>query len=157
MTQVLKTCPHCGGNISGLENDKRAVRWRVRVRLYDMVSDDKSPAADSDPELGVEQPGVEICYGLKGAAEYINQLATAYHKGPCPGLDMETLEGKIPGLRPTLSRRGGNAVWRLPYDTARTWSADPSHEPVWLARVDLVRVEDAPQEPEPPRYRRPMP
>jgi hypothetical protein len=157
MTHILKNCPGCGINLTGLENDKRAVRWRCRVRLYDMVTDDKSPQADSDPELDPDQPGTEIVWGLKGVADLVIQMAGLYHgTGMLSGLDAATLDAKIPGLRPTLSRRGGNAVWRLPYDTVRTWSADPGHEPVWLARVDLERVdgdEEAPSH-ERPHYRR---
>lgn len=155
MTRTPTHCPNCGHPIVGsLEHDKRAVKWRVRVRLYDMIADDKSPQADSDPELAPDVPGTLVCAGLKGVADVVMQLAmTFHHTTQLPGLDAKTLDAKTPGLRPTLSRRGGNAVWRLPYDTQRTF--DPARrEAAWMARVDLERIDATPEGTNHPTFRR---
>ena len=141
---TTKHCWQCGApQMADLEADKRARWWRARVRLYDLSKDGNEPQADSDPELSPELPGTLICAGLRGVADAVIQLATAFHGGPCIGLDMDTLDARIPGLRPTLSRRGGNAVWRIPYDT--TQSFDPvrhQQKPTWMARVTLERIKD---------------
>lgn len=156
MTQ-FKNCPQCGCNLSGLEHDKRAVRWRVRIRLYDLAYSDTEPMADTEPELHPTDPGTWEAAGLKGVADLVIQLAMNFHHTtePLKGLEPERIDAKIPGLRPTLSRRGGNAVWRLPYDTQRTWDATGHRSPAWLARVDLERIEDKAPEPAPrPTFRR---
>jgi hypothetical protein len=139
---TTKHCWQCGApQLSDLELDKRARKWRVRIRLYDMIADDTEPRADSDPELSPDQPGTLICAGLKGVVDTVLQLAVAYHgTGALSGLDTETLDARIPGLRPTLSRRGGNAVWRIPYDTVRSFDPTGQRKPAWLARVDLERI-----------------
>lgn len=153
--RVQSHCPSCGELIAGsLAHDRRAATWRVRVRLYDMTKPEE-PQADSDPELDADKPGTLVCAGLKGVADTVAQLAAMFHgTAQLPGLETATLDAKIPGLRPTLSRRGGNAVWRLPYDTARTFSASPDHRPIWLARVDLFRVDAEPTVAEGPKFRR---
>ncbi len=145
---MTQHCWQCGApQISDLELDKRARHYRVRIRLYDQGDPDE-PQADSDPELGPGEPGTVICAGLKGVAATVMQMAAAFHRTTAlVGLDAETLEARIPGLRPTLSRRGGNAVWRLPYDTER---ATEGREPAWLARVDLERVADPALQPAEP-------
>lgn len=144
----LTTCPNCGHSLSGLEHDKRAVRWRFRIRLYDLLTDDKMPQADTDPELDAAAMGTWEAAGLKGVAESVIQVATAFHNTQhLPGLELATLEAKIPGLRPTLSRRGGNAVWRIPFTSSRGVE--------WLARVDLERMGDeAPVAQPRPMFRR---
>lgn len=143
MSHRYTNCPNCGCNLSGLEHDKRAVRWRFRIRLYDMAVDELAPQADTDPELDAETMGTWEASGLRGVADAVIQVATTFHGTPMlKGLETERLDAKIPGLRPTLSRRGGNAVWRLPYDTLRTWDETGHRPPGWLARVDLERIPD---------------
>lgn len=148
MTKTRENCWQCGAPPRGsLEHDGRAARWRCRIRLYDDARPGE-PAADSDPELPADAAGTVFCAGLKGVADTVLQLAEVFHgTAELPGLDPDTLDRKIPGLRPTLSRRGGNACWRLKYTTPRG-----AH---WLARVDLERVEET-AEPAPaaPTFRR---
>lgn len=111
--------------------DGRTNRWRVRVRLYDSAHPDDA-AADTDPDLKPDEGGTEIIPGLPNVAGYVAEIAAGFHQITCVGLDGPTMRHKLKGLRPTLSRRGGNAVWRLPYVVnAREW----------LARVDIERVE----------------
>ncbi len=113
--------------------DGRANKWRVRVRLY--ASDKPSDAvADTDPDLRPDAQGSEVVSGLPAVASFVAEVAQGWHGESCVGLDGPTMRHKIKGLRPTLSRRGGNAVWRLPYRTA---------EREWLARVDIERVEES--------------
>ena len=145
---MTKTCWQCGAEqLSDLELDKRAAKWRCRIRLY--LGDSSEPQADSDPDLEADAPGTVICAGLRGVADTVIQMAAAFHDAPTlAGLEPATLDAKIRGLRPTLSRRGGNAVWRLPY----TVGDNP-----WLARVDLERVAEPGadyQEPAKPTFRR---
>jgi len=115
--------------------DARTTSWRVRVRLYDQRSP-SDPAADSDSELPPDVPGHAVLRGLPGVADHVAGLATDWHgsmtHGEVKGLDGPTLRHRLKSLRPTLSRRGGNAVWRVPYTVA---GAD------WLARVDIQKVE----------------
>lgn len=155
MTRVPTHCPNCGTAIAGsLEHDKRAVQWRCRIRLYDMTAGDE-PQADSDPELDAGAMGTVLCAGLKGVADTVIQMAALFHGTPMlKGLDTATLDAKIPGLRPTLSRNEGKAVWRLPYDTLRTWDESGRRAPGWLARVDLERVEEVEAPAPAPRFRR---
>ncbi len=163
MTRAPSHCPNCGHPVAGsLDHDKRAARWRVRVRLWDMTKPDE-PAGDSDPELAADQPGTEICAGLKGVADYVVQLAVFHHKtAELVGMDTATLDAKIDGLRTTLSRHNTNprigarrAIWRLHYDTLRTWSNDPNHKPVWYAQADIEQVDEETAPPERLRFRRP--
>lgn len=157
----MTTRPHCwqcgAEQMPSLELDKRARPYRVRVRLYDLAKSKDIPEADSDPELDAMEPGTEICAGLSGVAEYVVQLANNYHKGVgLPGMDRAALDKQIAGFRTTLSRNEGKAQWRMPYDTLRTFSADPQHRPGWKARVDVVRADAAPAvaAQEPIRFRR---
>lgn len=110
--------------------DTRARSWRVRVRLY-RASAMLEPLADTDPTRDPGAPGDAILHGLPAVAEYVAQLALDYHNAPCEGLELQTLRHSLRGLRPTISRRGGDAVWRLRYSVGG--------EP-WLARVDVLRV-----------------
>lgn len=147
-------CPTCGQpprTATAPPVDGRAIDWRVRVRLYRAARLD-TPEADSDPDLPAAANGATICYGLPGVADHLRALADGFHGQPCAGLDQETLRHRLNSLRPTLSRRGGNAVWRVPY-TVQPPVRDqnrlaPEHvilrelEPqAWLARVDVERVE----------------
>lgn len=130
MTNLL--CPNCGTKVTHAnQHDGRAVAWRVRVRLFG-PNNLKELAADSDPDLPVESLGATVLQGLPAVAEHVAALAMGFHGVPCAGLDLGTLQHKIKGLRPTLSRRGGNATWRLNYST-------PDGE--WIARADLAREE----------------
>jgi hypothetical protein len=111
--------------------DRREVQWRVRVRLYLAARHDE-PQADSDPDLPPDKPGATLIAGLPGVAEYLATLATGFHEGATvSGLDEATLRHRLKSLRPTLSRRGGDAVWRVKYKAGGT---------DWLARVDVERV-----------------
>ena len=128
------TCPKCGERFNP-NTDQRAALWRVRVRLYDNVRPDE-PEADSDPDFAPDMAGETVLRGLPAVAEHVQHLATAYHEkleGPITGLETEVLLHRLKGLRPTLSRRGGNGVWRVPYQVQGAGE--------WLARVDVQRVD----------------
>lgn len=107
--------------------DGRAQQWRCRVRLYKAGMSE--PEADSDPDIDADKPGTLIIAGLPGVAEELGRTAREFHGANCAGLDMDTLRHRLKSLRPTLSRRGGDAVWRVPY------RAPDGVE--WLARVDI--------------------
>ena len=124
-------CPNCATPITlKSEIDGRMTCWRIRVRLYDNATP-QEPQADSDAERPADSEGATVVTGLPGVAYELATLAMGYHGGECGGLDQETLQHRLKSLRPTLSRRGGNAVWRVPYKT-------PSGDE-WLARVDVRR------------------
>ena len=110
--------------------DARTAEWRARFRLYGTANADE-PAADSDLELEADQPGSEVYRGLPAVADELRQMAAVHHKGVCIGLEPDTLRHRLKSLRPTLSRRKGNATWRVPYTA-------PDGE--YWARVDLVRL-----------------
>lgn len=126
-------CPHCGQPMPPTTDyapdDKRAADWRLRIRLYAQGTDE--PVVDTDPDLSPDQPGTWTCRGLPAMGALLHDTAEAFHGTPTSGLDTVTLTRRIRGLRPTLSRRGGNAVFRVPYST-------PGHD--WQARVDLERI-----------------
>lgn len=124
-----------------MEADGRAARWRVRVRLYNAARMDE-PEADSDPDLPADRGGTEIVAGLPGVASHLAVLASTFHKQACAGLDDATLRHRLKGFRPTLSRRGGEGVWRVPYRIFQAGDAfhGDSREQDWLARVDVERV-----------------
>ena len=135
-------CPTCNRPLplppDQMPPDNRAVAWRLRLRLYATDDTATEPVADSDPDLPPDQSGTIICRGLPAVADYLRDTATAFHTGAddhpgltITGLDSATLAHRIKGLRPTLSRRGGNAVFRVAYGT-------PGHE--WLARIDIERA-----------------
>ena len=110
--------------------DNRAAFWRIRVRLFKAATD-KECEADSDEGLDGRAPGETVVRGLANVAEHLGALANAFHEGqPVTGLDIETLTHRLKSLRPTLSRHGGDAVWRVPYSAGGI---------EWLARVDVVR------------------
>jgi len=121
------------------ELDGRASYWRVRVRLYTAERLD-DPVADSDPDALPDETGETVLRGLPAVAEHLAALAGGYHGLPCVGLDGATLRHKLRGLRPTLSRRKGTAVWRLNYTTYEVL-AGVERERAWLARVDIERAE----------------
>lgn len=109
--------------------DNRAASWRVRVRLYGPGKPDE-PEADSDDDLPGDQPGATVIDGLPNVAEHLMALAQGFHKSAPVGLDITTLRHRLKSLRPTLSRRGGNARWRVPYTVA---------EGDWMATVGIQR------------------
>lgn len=118
--------------------DGRAQRWRCRFRIYDQRNQDEA-VADSDDELPPGEPGTWIIEGLPGVATEVVAVATAYHKtGQLAGLSPDELRHRLKSLRPTLSRRGGKAVWRLEYDTFDTFS-ERTHKRGWLMRVDIQK------------------
>lgn len=114
-----------------LEHDGRAAAWRVRVRLYDLAKSQDDPEADSDTDTAADYPGDMVLRGLPAVADYLAELAQAFHGGPCAGMDAETMAHRLKSLRPTLSRRGGNARWRVPYS--------PPTNGEWLAVVNIAR------------------
>jgi len=130
------TCPHCGGKLTKaqLSQDRREIPWRVRVRLYG-PHDEKVPEADSDLELSPEKPGLTVVEGLPGVAAHVRALAASWHGGAAlTGLNDETLKHSLKSLRPTISRRGGDAVWRVRYQVGTNDGVQG-----WLARVDVQR------------------
>lgn len=136
MTQHV--CPHCGksATLAQLQHDGRTQRWRVRVRLYRDGTEE--PMADTDPELGPEKPGTEIIAGLPAVAAFVSEIAQAFHGMTLAGeeLSEHTLYNKLNSLRPTLSRRGGNAVWRLQYQVTGLAAME-----LWRARADVERID----------------
>ncbi len=127
----MTTCPICGHEFTHAQAtmDARTQAWRIRVRLYHRDRRDE-PEADSDPDLSPDRQGTTVVHGLPAVAEELSVLASRYHGVECIGLEREVLLHKLKSLRPTLSRRGGDAVWRVTYTT-------PTGE--WLARVDVAR------------------
>jgi len=121
-------CPHCGAPTPS-SSDARTAQWRVRVRLY-REPQLTEPEADTDKEQAPDYPGETVIAGLPGVAEHLRELAIVYHGPVTAGLDAATLLHRLKALRPTLSRRGGDAVWRVPYTVSGAG---------WLARVDVRR------------------
>lgn len=125
---------------SSMELDGRAARWRCRFRLYAAENMDE-PAADTDPELPPDAPGTTIIAGLPAVGTELAELASLFHgSAVLSGLSPEHIARGLRGLRPTLSRRGGNAAWRLHYDTLETFRGTETRKRGWLARVDVERV-----------------
>jgi hypothetical protein len=122
--------------------DGRAATWLCRFRIYSDLDNFAEPIADSDDDLEPGAPGTTLVKGLRAVADYGVQLAVAFHNvGMLSGLDDDTLDMKVNGLRPTLSRRGGNAVWRLQYNTPNSMKpGDPRHK-CYLLRIDIERAE----------------
>jgi hypothetical protein len=127
----MTPCPHCGATKRHSHKpDARAAQWRTRIRLYAAAKPDE-PLADTDPERPPDAPGTMVLRGLPEVATILSELAASYHGTACVGLDLATLLHKLRGLRPTLSRRGGDAVWRLGYQVAGR---------EYRARVNVERV-----------------
>ena len=110
--------------------DTRGTARRVRVRLFPLGGPDTDPAADTAPDLPADQPGSMLVASLPAMAAAVAALCFHFHgvEG-VTGLDKADLDRGIRGLRVTLSRRGGEATWRLPYQV---------HGSKWMARVDVV-------------------
>lgn len=134
----MKICPNCNHPLTSNANAK----WRVRVRLYEV--DNPEPLADTDPDLPAAAPGSTLLTTLPAMAEHVAKLAYSFHgvaHGEIKGLEPETLRHKLKSLRPTLSRRKGNATWRLPYWTGPSpVNLSASYTRHFTARVDVERV-----------------
>lgn len=122
------------------ELDGRTAKWRCRFRFY-RADEMSEPQADTDAELPADAPGSMVVAGLPNVAHEVLMLAQHLHGGMAlRGLSREELDRRLRGLRPTLSRRGGNAVWRVPYDTLETFD-ERALKQGWLCRVDIQREE----------------
>lgn len=136
-----------------LEADGRATKWRCRVRLYNMNRPDEAEA-DSDPDLPADAMGETVLGGLPAVADWLATLARGFHADTqTAGLDGATLRHRLKSLRPTISRRKGNAVWRVPYQMGEkleyvSGGRFGSHTEMkdWMARVDVIRVEPTTKE-----------
>lgn len=132
----MRTCPNCGHALLPEAEDNRTVSWRVRVRLYRDGFD--AVQADSDPDTPPDQLGDTVLRGLPAVADHLQALALGFHDGAAidgvtlGGLRIDVLLHRLKALRPTLSRKGGAATWRVPYTVAGA---------AWTARVDVRRVE----------------
>lgn len=125
------------------ETDGRTAKWRCRFRIYSTMDPDE-PAADSDSELPPDRPGETVIFGLPSVAAELVALAGAFHgRSVVKGLSRDELARRINALRPTLSRRRGNAVWRVPYTTIEIFN-ERTTERGWLMRVDIVRETETP-------------
>lgn len=124
-------------------SDRRTKPFRCRFRIYDMLNHPDEPYADTGEGTPVDTPGSDewIIDGLPAVATMAVSLARKAH-GPVQfhGLSSEDLARGLRGIRPTLSRRGGNAKWRLEYDTEETFS-EHTQKRGWLMRVDIIREE----------------
>lgn len=120
------------------ENDARSAKWRCRFRIY-RKDDLNDPVADSDDEMPSDRPGSMVISGMPNVATELAVLAAIFHgKASVLGLSRQELERRLNALRPTLSRRKGNAVWRVPYYTSEKFN-DQTRERGWLMRVDIIR------------------
>ena len=114
--------------------DKRTAERLIRIRLYRRGAEE--PEADSEMQgshpAPPDAPGTWAVGGLPGTAGALASTAAAFYIGSTiTGLDRATLLQRIKGFRTTLSRRGGTAVWRVPY------TVDGA---AWDARVDVVNA-----------------
>lgn len=122
--------------------DGRTAKWRCRFRIYSAQKMDE-PVADTDPELAADAPGTMVLAGLPNVATALAQIAVQFHeRQQLAGLSSDELERRLRGLRPTLSRRGGEAVWRVPYDTLDSFN-DRALTRGWMMRVDIRREMEA--------------
>jgi hypothetical protein len=125
--------PMAGGVMDG-----RTAKWRCRFRIYSAQKMDE-PVADTDPEQTAGEPGTMVIAGLPNVATTLAQIAVQFHgERALSGLSTEELNRRLRGLRPTLSRRGGEATWRIPYDSLETFDSR-SLTRGWLMRVDICR------------------
>lgn len=124
--------------------DGRAVAWRVRVQLQRAERPDV--VADTDPQLRLDEGGTEVVRGLPAVAAMVADICTAYHVGKVvEGLDEATLRHALKSIRPTISRTGGEAIWRprytvtTPASEAGALRSDAPRIEEWVARVDVRR------------------
>lgn len=117
-------------------DDGRAVPWRVRMRLY--VGGMQDAEADTDPDLPPDQDGAEVITGLHSVCFWAADICRTYHSPHDLGATFEDeFVKRIGSIRPTLSRNDGVAAWRIPY---KVGGAD------WLARIDIKREANAPNQ-----------
>jgi hypothetical protein len=127
---------------AGSVMDGRTAMWRCRFRIYDSRKLDE-PVADTDPELGPGDAGTMVIAGLPNVASTLAQIAAQFHgREQLSGLSADELTRRLRGLRPTLSRRKGQAVWRVPYDTLNSYARGTVTRG-WLMRVDIQRTVEA--------------
>jgi hypothetical protein len=120
--------------------DGRKSQWRARVRFYSAADGYAEPIADTDPDADAGAPGTTILAGLPALVDWVSQLGVQVHGQPPNGLATATLDHRLKAFRPTLSRRGGSGVWRIPYSTMEKIGAHDV-EKHWKARCDVERVE----------------
>lgn len=136
--------------------DARTSAWRVRIMLH--RSDDAYAEihADTDPNKPMDEPGTTIIHGLPAVAEFVAEMAELAHPGRIVrGLDSATLAHSLLGFRPSLSRQGGDAIWRPRYTVQNAEASEPSATPSlrnlpsnmaaqpWVALVRVQKVTDA--------------
>ena len=117
--------------------DGRAIKWRARLRIYDMGKNRDEPVWDSDKSSPPDQPGKTTILGMANVEAWIAELASNYHNAACAGLDKQSLARKTKNLRAMMSNRGdGTGTLRADYqvlvkDTIK----------YMLARCDVQRVD----------------
>lgn len=122
------------------EADGRTAKWRCRFRIYDTRNLD-DVVADSDDGLPPDHPGATVLSGLPNVAAEARELAKIFHEGKTlVGMSREELDRRLKSVRPTLSRRGGDAAWRVPYETMVDHGGIVNRRS-WLMRVDILREE----------------
>jgi hypothetical protein len=113
--------------------DGRAVRWRVRLRLFD--SHDELQA-DTCPESATDYPGDDVIAGLPAVVDWAESICREFHHAAGFTVSWITHAEKkkrLRSIRPTLSRSGGVAIWRIHY----TVDGDGQ----WLALINVAREE----------------
>lgn len=142
MTKHATQCPNCGADLAG-QLDGRAGWWSYRVRLYDMEVAPDEPMADSDAGLAADLPGADR---IRGLWKVLSEAATAamdFHATTTlHGFSQDDQERKLRGIRPTLSRNRGRATIRVQYDLDTSLSTAPDHTPRYLARIDILKLEE---------------
>lgn len=127
--------------------DGRALRWRVRLFLYDRSGPMREPVADSDASNSMDRPGETVLSGLKSVAPWIAELAGQYHGAPCAGLDTLALAHKIKSLRTLISyRKDGSGTLKAEYVVMQP---DGSSREM-LARCEVLRIDAMEEAPRPP-------
>jgi len=90
--------------------DKRAVWYRVRLTLFR----DGGLVGDTDPEIAMNKPGVELIKGLAAVGAWAREITQSFYEGQSvEGLDDVTIARSIKSLRPSLSRNEGTHNWRM--------------------------------------------
>lgn len=133
--RTVRTMHKTAGSPGAL--DGRTTAWRVRLQIF---GPDGSLEADSDADNGdIQAPGETIIHGVKPVADWAAAAALAFHaergETVTSGLDQSLLYHKINSLRPTLSRNGGKATWRIPYVVGENEK--------WLVYIPIARQETA--------------
>jgi hypothetical protein len=113
-------------------------RWRCRFRLY--FEGEDTPIYDSDPQAAPDKPGILIIEGLVKVAEHLQKVVEQFHQEYYPKCELrewtsDILKHRLKSLRPTISRKSGFAVWRVPF----TVTSGEQYQD-FIARVDVQRV-----------------